>query len=309
MKETIKYIILSVVALLLFFLLSQVRFDIPVEQLKPLYANENSKFMELGGMNVHYRDEGAGIPLVLIHGTGSSLQTWDGWTEELSKEFRIVRLDLPGFGLTGPNPQRDYSMKYYTDFLDSFLIRRDIRQCYIAGNSLGGEIGWEYALAHPEKVKKLILLDAAGYPFGKNRHAPLVFSLARMPVLNHILRYVTPRYFHKKSLKEVYVNDAKVTDELVERYYKLSLREGNRQAFIDRAQQANFDDAEKIKQIKTPTLIQWGAGDIWIPVQHAYKFKSDLVNSRLLLYDGAGHVPMEEMPVKTAKDAGDFLRD
>jgi alpha-beta hydrolase superfamily lysophospholipase len=136
------YVLLALIVLLAAGLASLVRFDIPPERLKAKYAGPPSKFVNIAGLKVHYRDEGQGVPLVLLHGAASSLFTWDGWTRELSTSYRVIRLDLPGFGLTGPNAAKDYSMAWHTRFLASFLDKLGVKECYLAGNSFGGHIAW-----------------------------------------------------------------------------------------------------------------------------------------------------------------------
>ena len=293
-----------ITALLAVLLISQATPDLPVDQLTDKYANGASKFLEIDGILVHYRDEGQGHPLLLLHGSGSSLHTWDGWVHELSSEFRLIRLDLPGFGLTGPRPDNDYSPQRYVSLLTSLLNHLNLDTCAIAGNSFGGEIAWVYALTHPHRINKLILIDAAGYPL---ESFPTAFQLARIPVLNRALTFITPRSLVAKSLLQVYYDDNKVTEELIERHYDLTRRAGNRDALIARAQSLHENRAQQIESIQTPTLILWGEQDLWTPVEHGRRFHRDLLNSRLIIYDEAGHVPMEELPEKTARDAREFL--
>jgi len=303
MNKTARYILIIAV-LVTAGILSQVHCDIPVEELKKKYADKDSRFMEISGTQVHYRDQGRGPVLVLVHGTAASLHTWDAWTEELKNDFRIIRMDLPGFGLTGPRPDRDYSTGSYVSLIKELLGRVGADRCFMAGNSLGGAITWNYALAHPGQVRKIILIDAAGYPMDRT---PYVFILARTPVLNSIMRWVTPRSVFRHNILEVYGDDSKVTEALLDRYYELTMREGNRQALIDRSREMTGYDPEKISKITTPALIMWGSDDKWITVSHAHNFKRDLKNSRLVIYQGAGHVPMEELPLHTARDAQKFL--
>lgn len=294
------------IIVVLVLVLSQVRFDIPVAELKKQYANDHSQFMSLQGMDVHYRVEGAGPALVLIHGTASSLHTWDGWVNELSNDFTIIRLDLPAFGLTGPIEGNVYNMDVYTGFLHEFLKKLDVDSFFLAGNSLGGNIAWNYTLRYPEEVQKLILIDASGYPLG-DRKPPLAFKLGRTPGLGVLMHYVSPKFLFEKSIRDVYGDDSKVTDSLIQRYYDLSLREGNREALVARMNQLNYPNADQIKNIAVPTLIQWGSGDIWIPVEDGYKFEKDISGSQVKVYDGVGHVPMEEIPAESAADARSFL--
>ena len=285
--------------------------DIPLKHLKAKYASAASKFIEVKGMNVHYRDEGSqtdGIPLVLIHGTGSSLHTFDDWTKGLIETRRVIRLDLPGYGLTGPFPDRDYSMENYVVFLEAFLTKLNIHTCVLGGNSLGGGISWRYTLAHSNKVDQLILIDASGYPV-KAESRPLAFELAQIPVIKNLFTYVTPRSVAKSSVENVYANQSKVTDQLVDRYFELTLREGNRQAFVDRLGVEHQSNVYKrIPQIKQRTLIIWGDQDHLIPVEMAENFHRDLPNSTLSILKNVGHVPMEEAPEESLEELLSFLK-
>lgn len=285
--------------------------DIHLETLKEKYSNTASSFISVNGMDVHFRDEGDpadSIPIILIHGTASSLHTFDAWADSLKKFHRVVRMDLPAFGLTGPFPDRNYSMAHYTAFLKSFLSALKIKQCALAGNSLGGEIAWNFTLEQPAMVTKLILIDAAGYPL-HSKSVPIAFQLARMPIVRNLFTYITPRFLVKSSVKNVYFNRSKVTDALIDRYFELTLRKGNRQAFVDRFNSSADTSAIKnIRNIQQPTLILWGANDLLIPVENAYKFDADLPNDTLVILDNSGHVPMEESPLESLKPVLDFLK-
>jgi pimeloyl-ACP methyl ester carboxylesterase len=270
--------------------------DISVENLKQEYANEQSKFIEIDGMEVHYRDEGSGMPILLIHGTAASLHTWDDWTSELTKTHRVIRMDLPAFGLTGPNQSRDYSIKSYTSFINNFITEVKIDSFHLAGNSLGGNIAWNYALEHPKKVQKLVLVDASGLPTGKAK--PWIFKMANIPVLNTGFLYYTPKFLIQKNIKEVYADDSKITAELLTRYHKMALREGNRQAFVDRAKldfkQDSLTTIGQLKSLQNPTLIIWGEQDEWIPLACGKAMNENIPNSTLEVLKNSGHVPMEE---------------
>jgi len=286
--------------------------DIPLNELKAKYTNAASSFISVDGMEVHFRDEGNQtdtIPIVLIHGTASSLHTFDTWTDSLKKSNRVIRMDLPAYGLTGPFPDRNYSMAHYTEFLKKFLTALKIKQCVLAGNSLGGQIAWNFTLEQPEMVKKLILIDAAGYPLS-SKSVPVAFKIGRTPVLNKVLTYITPRFIVKASVENVYFDKSKVTESLVDRYFELTLREGNRQAFVDRFKMAKDTSAYKnIKRIQQPTLILWGAKDLLIPVENASKFHKDLPINTLVILDNNGHTPMEESPMESLKPVLDFLKN
>jgi pimeloyl-ACP methyl ester carboxylesterase len=294
-KKIVLVVFLGILALLAFLYKS----DIPFEELKNKYTNEQSKFINTQGVNVHYRDEGNqndSIPLVLIHGTSSSLHTWDSIVPALVGKKRIIRLDLPAFGLTGPHPQRDYSINFYNQFIDAFLNAIGVQQYIIAGNSLGGSIAWNQALAYPNKVKQLVLINSGGYP-KKNEKGNIGFKLASTPVVGDVLLKFTPRGIIRKSVEDVYSDKAKVNEVLVQRYFDLLLREGNRNATLDIfKQRIIFGSSERIKNIKTPTLIIWGEDDQLIDVSNAYLFEKDIQNSQLVIIPKTGHVPMEENP-------------
>jgi pimeloyl-ACP methyl ester carboxylesterase len=285
--------------------------DIPLNELKAKYTNTASSFISVDGMDVHFRDEGDKIdtiPIVLIHGTASSLHTFDTWTDSLKKSNRVIRMDLPAYGLTGPFPDRNYLMAHYTEFLKNFLTALKIKQCVLAGNSLGGEIAWNFTLEQPEMVKKLILIDAAGYP-ASSKSVPVAFKIGRTPLLNKALTYITPRFIVKASVENVYFDKSKVSESLVDRYFELTLRKGNRQAFVDRFKMAKDTSAYKnIKRIQQPTLILWGAKDLLIPVENANKFHKDLPINTLVILDNTGHTPMEENPMESLKPVLYFLK-
>ncbi|UAM97088.1 alpha/beta hydrolase [Polaribacter litorisediminis] len=309
-NRNIKYYFYTVLVILMLFISSIFYADISVDDLKKEYAKEHSKFIEIDGMQVHYRDEGKGFPIVLVHGTASSLHTWNDWTKQLTKNYRVIRMDLPAFGITGPNKNADYSIKAYTNFLHQFLEEIKVDKFHLAGNSLGGNIAWNYTAEHPEKIEKLILIDASGLP--TNKEQPAIFKMAKTPVLNSLFLYVTPKFFIKKNMKEVYGNESKITDELITRYHKMALRVGNRQAFIDRAKidfkLGTKSNLEKLKSIQTPTLLIWGAKDTWIPLDNGKRMDKALPNSKLVVLENSGHVPMEENPEESLAILEEFIR-
>jgi pimeloyl-ACP methyl ester carboxylesterase len=247
--------------------------------------------------------------ILLLHGTGASLHTWDGWVEVMARSFRVVRLDLPGFGLTGPYPSGDYSAAAMTDFLERFAAAAGLRRFAVAGNSLGGYYAWRYALRHPEQVSALVLVDSGGYPIPTSASSSVALQLARMPVVSELLRWAPIRGAVRRSLLDVYVDDSKVTPALVDRYTDLMRRPGNRAAFGDRARRASRpEDYQRLPELRVPTLILWGEQDQWIPVAHAERFHAAIPDSRLVRYPDLGHLPMEEDPARTARDVMEFLR-
>ena len=265
------------------------------------YALASSQQIAIGGVQLHYSDEGSRLdstPLLLIHGTSSSLRTWDGVTAQLKNQYRIIRFDLPGFGLTGPNPNRDYSTSYYNQVIDSLLSALHVSRVIIVGNSLGGAIATQYAIYQPGKVRGLVLVDAAGLPPAKKTTGAIGFKLAQMPVINRLLTIITPRELVKKSLQDAYGDTEKVTDSLTSQYFDMLTREGNRQALIDRMRQGwQEKSSDFLSNVQSPTLIVWGSKDRLIPVENAELFQQKIKNSQVHIWDNLGHVPMEEDPV------------
>lgn len=314
MKLAAKLIKIILVGFLILIAIVMILFgykDKSVNELKEKYAAVSSAFIAVEDMEVHYRDEGSktdSLPLVLIHGTGSSLQTFDAWAAALKKEKRVIRMDIPAFGLTGPFPNRQYSIDHYVDFIHHFLSALGVEKCILGGNSLGGQIAWNYTAQYPAMVQKLILIDAAGYPI-QSQSVPIGFKMARTPVLKNIMTFITPRFMVKESVQNVYADKAKVTDMLVDRYFDLTLRQGNRQALVDQLNLVgDTSPVQLIKNIQQPTLILWGEKDLLIPIKFAYLFHNDLPNDTLVILKNMGHVPMEESPQESLAPVLEFLK-
>jgi pimeloyl-ACP methyl ester carboxylesterase len=285
--------------------------DRPVEALAERWAPPPSRFVTLQGMSVHLRDEGRiddPLPLLLLHGTSASLHTWDGWVTALAPGRRVLRVDLPGFGLTGPFPHDDYDIERYVDFVIALLDHLEIPAAIIAGNSFGGQIAWEMAAAAPERVAALVLVDALGYPF-EPESIPIGFRVALNPRLQPLMTRLLPRRLVVSSVRDVYGDPGIVSTKLVDRYYELSLREGNRRALGLRLAQTfpNEARAERIASLAVPTLILWGGRDRLIPLEYGRRFARDIAGSRLVVFEALGHVPHEEAPEATVAEVLAFL--
>lgn len=295
-----------------------VRPDVPVDELLERYAPAPSQFKEVWGMEVHCRDQGQGLPVLFLHGMGSSLHTWEGWTNTMLQAggYRVISVDMPGWGLTGPDPKKRYRIEDQVAFLDALADSLGLQQFVIGGNSMGGWFSWNYALAHPNRLKGLILVDAAGLsqpqtesqePAKSKR--PAILQLNNGVPGKNYLRQATPRFIYKGIVKQVYANDDLVTRELVNRYYRLMRREGNRQAFLDRASQraGSKNRQAELSSLQIPTLILWGSQDPWIPLSHGKQFQELIPGSVLVEFPHLGHVPMEEDPANTVVPVLGFL--
>ena len=313
MKRVVQ-ISVSLVLLLLISLVAAVAWnwapDRALADLKPRWALPPSEFLAIDGMLVHLRDQGPRddpAPIVLLHGTSASLHTWEGWVAALQTKRRVISLDLPGFGLTGPFPDGDYRMSHYSAFLAHVLDQLQVPRAVVAGNSFGGQLAWQFALDHPQRVERLVLVDAAGYPRNATS-IPIGFRLAQIPALAPLMANLLPRQMIEASIRNVYGDPSKVSDELIDRYYELTLRAGNREALRQRFIQAEAGQGfTRIAELKVPTLIIWGGRDELIPPDNAERFKRDIQGSRLVLFDDLGHVPQEEDPARTVAVLMGFL--
>ncbi len=279
--------------------------DLDPATVEARWSGPSSRYEQIDGMRVHLRDEGQGIPVLLIHGTSSSLHTWDGWAAALTDVARIVRFDLPGFGLTGPEPDGDYGVDRFIRAVDAGADHAGFSCFVIGGNSLGGLVAWRYALAHPDRVGGLVLVNAAGLP---RDDMPLLIKLGRWPAVGDVLPWFTPRAVVDDQIRRAYGDPARITQDVRDRYWDLLRRAGNRVAFTRYTRTLRPTVGhERIGGITAPTLVMWGDLDQLIPVAHAAEFAERLPVADTVVYPGVGHVPMEEIPDRSAVDVRDFL--
>lgn len=277
------------------------------------YASATSQFIQIEpGLSVHVRDEGKrdGPPLLLIHGSNSSLHTWEPWVARLGDRYRIISLDLTGHGLTGPHPKRDYKVETTVGVVDAVVTKLGVPRFALAGNSMGGWVAWNYALAHQDKVSALILVDASGAPEAQGTAIPIGFRIAQSPVLRPIVKIFTPRALVGKSYSQSVSVQSVVTEEAITRYWELLRYPGNREATGDR--QAAYPHRvpatrEQMASIKVPTLVMWGAEDGLIPASAADWFAAAIPGAQKIVYPGIGHIPMEEAADRSAADVRAFL--
>ena len=307
-KKLKNKLLLFVLAFVVLGLVTSYHSDIPLKDLKERYTYSDSEFWDFEGMPVHYRVTGSGkTTIVLLHGTASSLHTWEGWTNILRKNYRVVSMDLPGFGLTGPDPNNDYSPQRYVRFVAEVLDEIGVDSCIMAGNSFGGYVAWNYAVSYPEKVTHLGLLNSSGYPRNDQEKLDFGFWIAGQSWAQPIVQRLTPRALIKKSVRNVYFDDSKITDLTVDRYFHMLLREGNRAGLYGRMTQVRSENPEDIKKVQCPTFIMWGDHDNLVNVADASKFHKDIPNSELLIYENMGHIPMEEIPERSCQDFINFI--
>ena len=275
------------------------------------YGGPPSQFVTLSnGQTVHLRDEGPrDAPVImLLHGSSSDLHTWASWTERLAGDYRIVRFDQRGHGLTGPAHDGAYAQTVFAEDVDGVADALGIDRFILAGNSMGGAVALRYALAHPDRLAGLVLLDASNAPVRDDGDGNLAFTLLRIPGLNRTLIEIMPRSIIARSLSQSVSVQGVVTDATIDRYWELARYPGNRTATIARASQPRetFRSAD-LARLEVPVLILWGEEDQLVPIAHARWFARHLPNATLRSYPGVGHLPMEEAPDRSVADVRDWI--
>ena len=310
MRRALKWLAALVAVLLVAFLLLRTP-DTDRSAMIAKYGAPPSQFVTLRpGLTVHYRDEGPrdAPVIVLLHGSNADLHTWDAWTAALTDRYRVVRFDQIGHGLTGADPTGDYSPRTFADDVGRMADKLAVARFVLAGNSMGGGIALAYALRHPERVNALVLVDSVGAsPMGKAK-GNIGFTLARNPVGGWLMTRITPRTLVDQSLHQTVLNQAIVTPAMVDRYWELLRFPGNRAATMTRfsGPMQQFAAADLAK-LPMPVLIQWGEGDPLIPLAAGQWLNKTLPGSRMIVYPGIGHIPMEEAPAKSVADLRGWL--
>ncbi|WP_184648373.1 alpha/beta fold hydrolase [Sphingopyxis sp. JAI128] len=265
------------------------------------------------GQRIHYRDQGKrdGPAIVLLHGSNSSLHTWEPLVRRLGGTYRIVTLDLPGHGLTGGTPDKDYGAAGMMAAVDVVAAKTGLDHFILGGNSMGGWVGWRYALAQPERVDALVLLDAAGMPLRMGEKAPpsnIGFRILEYRFGRWLATQITPRALVEESLRGSVERQTIVDDAMIDRYWELLRFPGNREATVLRARMDREPAmAARVGEIEAPTLILFGDKDRLINPTAAKSFNERIAGSEVVLLPGIGHLPMEEAPDATAAAIADFL--
>ena len=297
--------------------------DVPRATLEARYLAAPTDLRRVGPWQLHVRDSGApraataawsdgpaasrtdAPAVVLLHGFGASLQTWDAWAEGLAATHRVVRIDLPGSGLSPPDPAHDYRDERSLQLLMALLDDLGLPRVSLVGHSMGGRIAWTFAAQFPERVDKLVLVAPDGYAsfgfeYGKAMDVPASLSL---------MRHVLPKPLLRMNLKAAYARPESLTDHVTTRYHDLILAPGARQAMLDRLAQTVLQDPEPLlRQIKAPTLLVWGEADAMIPIGNARDYLQAIPGSRLVSWPQVGHLPQEEAAEPSLKAVADFLR-
>lgn len=275
-------------------------------ELEARYRERPEDRLVVEGVAFHLRDRGPrDAPVVLLlHGFGSSLHTWEGWIAGLSDRFRVIAIDLPGFGLTGPDPSGDYTDSRSVELLASLLDALGLQRASVVGHSMGGRIAWRFAADRPDRVDRLVLVAPDGFTSLGRDYG----ETPRIPWFMDVMRHTLPTLMVRSSLEPAFVDRSKATDALVERYRDMMLAPGVRGAILDRMRQAVLEDPRPIlPRIAAPVLLVWGEQDRMVPVTNAADYEVLLPGARTVRFDGLGHVPQEEAPERSLAPVRDFL--
>jgi pimeloyl-ACP methyl ester carboxylesterase len=281
--------------------------DTPAAEVEAKWATPPSKFIVIDGVRMHYRDEGSGPVVVLLHANYSSLFMWEPWADALRDRYRVVRVDLPAHGLTGPEPGGNYTLERIQQLFEQFVDEKGLTTFTVVGTSIGGTVAMRYTADHPDRIERLVLISPGSLePRVRGRTTP-----ANVPRAADILGYVLPKSFTRFMLTNDYGDPARVTDAVVDEWYEMWMREGNRLAMLNLLRQYVSGGVEdKIRAVNVPVLLIWGEKNKRVPVALAYETRDLLVNApevRLEILPGIGHMLVQEAPEASSKLIRQYL--
>ncbi len=281
--------------------------DVPAAEVEARWGGPPSKFVVIDGVRLHYRDEGQGPVVVLLHANYASLFMWEPWVRVLKDRYRVIRIDLPAHGLTGPDPRGDYTLEHMQRIFEGFVAERGLARFTVAGTSLGGTIAMRYAALHPERIERLVLLSPGSLePRVRGRTTP-----AAVPRVADLLGYVTPVAFTRFLLANDFGDPSRLDEATVAEWHAMWMRAGNRLAMLQLLRQYVSGGVEdKIRAVSVPVLLIWGEKNRRVPLALAYEFRDLLVRSpdvRLEVLPGVGHMAVQEAPTQTARVMREYL--
>ncbi len=322
MKKTFKWIGILIIVIFIVLIYSGTYLDISREELEAKYTTGSSQFLDLpDGARIHFRDEGKteSPVIVLLHGFNGSLFNFERLVPLLANDFRLISIDLPGFGLTGAIPSANYTTESFMDTVTKLTNQLGIEKFSIAGNSMGGGVAWRYTLEHPTKVEGLILLASSGvgskedvkkFEERKN-NTPIVWRLMDSALLKKFLHYYTPKFFAIEGLKRSVYDQKLANDDHATQFHDLVLLKGSRNAILSMTMggRRTMYGPEALSKITVPTLVIHGEEDNIIGSERSLVFEENIDNAKIKIYPNVGHLPMYEEPVRTANDIIRFFQD
>jgi pimeloyl-ACP methyl ester carboxylesterase len=282
--------------------------DLPMSELEQRYGGDDLKRLQVDGVNLAYKVEGEGPPLLLLHSHFYTMRMWQPWVDELKQNFTVVRMDLTSHGLTGPDPSGDYSRARGSQLINALLDHLGIEQTSLVGSSTGGALAWYFAAEHPQRVNKLVLINAPGMPRVTNKYMEKT-----LPNWGGYLLYLMPEAIFRPFLKAPVIDKTLITDELLHEFHQMYRGTGNRMAEYRRMQGWEKGDVTPyLAKITAPTLVMWGEKNPQLPVEHVAQYRDKLSGAARVeqrIYPGIGHVIPLELPRQSAIDAGAFLME
>ncbi|MDP2131821.1 MAG: alpha/beta hydrolase [Erythrobacter sp.] len=318
-----KWLVRGVLALIALLVIAFLIFRTPdtdAAEMRAKYGGVPSQFVDIGdGVTVHLRDEGPkdAPAIMLLHGSNADLHTWEPWVAALKSQYRVIRFDQVGHGLTGPDPKHDYSRANYVADVLAVADKLGLERFIIGGNSMGGKHALAFAIAHPDRVSGLVLVDASGGPMPQDKAANknngggnIGFRIARMPGINRLVEQITPRSLIAQSLEQSVSVRSIITEPMIDRYWELLRYPGNRRATLQRFSQPHESLTEaEIAGVTAPTLILWGEEDRLIPVAAGQWLAKVMPTAQITVYPNIGHLPQEEAPAATLGDLLPWLAE
>ncbi len=310
-KKILFSIFIIIVALFLYVAYGRKDMSLSKEYMKEKYSLPNSHFISWNGTEIHYTESGSGFPVLMIHGFGGSNRDFILLDSLIQGKYRVIRVDLPGFGLSDFPKQKDLDpdyIKVYDQYFSFLLDTLHLDSCYVMGNSLGGLMSWNLAVNHPRVVKKLVLFNSAGYDMAeviKSANA----KIFKYKIVQLLLQKGMPEFLTKRGMSRVFYNKSLLTEDRTQRVNDFWNRKSNLTQILSMASSTKYLNQNLIKQVACPTLIIWGKQDKVVSPKYADRFHADIKNSQEIIYDNCGHVPMLEKPESSAQDVLKFLEE
>jgi pimeloyl-ACP methyl ester carboxylesterase len=284
--------------------------DLDFEQFRAAVPHADaSRFADVEGVGrVHYQERGSGRALVLIHGNNSSAYSWTDVFDQLAREFRVVALDLKGFGFTA-KPEGDYRVETQAALVVRLLDELKIERAVLCGSSMGGAVALAAAINYPQRVDALILVGSSA--FEATRGGSLAPAYLRWPYIGGAVTALalTSDSLVREGLRKSFYDESKVTAERVAAYYRpLRTRGGQRAARLVREQRDYTRIENSLDKIRQPTLLIWGAQDRLNLLEDGRRLHSKIEGAQLIVFDNCGHLPQEEMPAAFVREVLSFMK-
>lgn len=272
-----------------------------------------SNYFDINGQKLHYIDEGKGETILFVHGTPSWSFDYRNVIKKLKENYRCIAIDHIGFGLSDKPEHYDYSTQNHSKTLEKFVLEKNLENITIVVHDFGGPIGLNFAIKHPEKIKRLVILNSWLWSSKTNPEFIKLSKILKSPLLPFLYRYLnfSPKFILPKSF-----GDNKISKKLLKQYTKPFANKTQRNGALAFAKsllndQDWFEELWNNRQAisNKPTLFIWGIKDSVIKPHNLEKFQSSFNNSTILKLETSGHFPQEEQPEKVTRAMFDFLTD